>query len=420
MPKICNHVERCRLCGNQDLQTIIHLGVQSLTGVFPRASIDSVSSGPLELVRCKVTDAKQHCGLVQLRHSFDLNEMYGENYGYRSSLNRAMVDHLRDKVAILTRLVKPSSDSLVIDIGSNDGTLLSFYHAGGPTLVGIDPTSGKFRAYYRQDIHVITDFFTSAAVKKSFGERKADIITSIAMFYDLEDPLAFVKQIADVLSPNGVWHFEQSYLPSMLATTSYDTICHEHLEYYALRQIEWALSRAGLKIIDVQLNDVNGGSFAITASHVGATHQPSASVAETRANEAKLGLETNEPYHLFAERVVHHRSELLELLSKLRQENATVLGYGASTKGNVILQYCGLGPKDLPAIAEVNSDKFGCFTPGSLIPIISEVEAHARKPDYLLVLPWHFRDNLIHREDEYLRSGGKMIFPMPKIEVVSK
>ncbi len=420
MPQSCTKIEKCRLCGNPNLSSILNLGEQALTGVFPRDAKGNVSSGPLELVRCNIVDATQHCGLVQLRQSFDLNEMYGENYGYRSSLNRAMVDHLRDKVAMLTRLVKPSSDSLVIDIGSNDGTLLSFYHAGGPTLVGIDPTSGKFRAYYRQDIHVITDFFTSAAVKKSFGERKADIITSIAMFYDLEDPLAFVKQIADVLSPNGVWHFEQSYLPSMLATTSYDTICHEHLEYYALRQIEWALSRAGLKIIDVQLNDVNGGSFAITASHVGATHQPSVSVAETKAKEAKLGLETNEPYHLFAERVVHHRSELLELLSKLRQENATVLGYGASTKGNVILQYCGLGPKDLPAIAEVNSDKFGCFTPGSLIPIISEVEAHARKPDYLLVLPWHFRDNLIHREDEYLRSGGKMIFPMPKIEVVSK
>jgi SAM-dependent methyltransferase len=420
MSKICNQVERCRLCGNPDLKSILNLGVQALTGVFPRDNKGDVSSGPLDLVRCNVTNESQHCGLVQLRHSFDLNEMYGDNYGYRSSLNRAMVDHLRDKVAMLTRLVQPTSDSLVIDIGSNDGTLLSFYHAGGPTLVGIDPTSGKFRAYYRKDIQVITDFFSSAAVKKSFGERKADIITSIAMFYDLEDPLSFVKQIAEVLSPDGVWHFEQSYLPSMLATTSYDTICHEHLEYYALRQIEWALSRAGLKIINVQLNDVNGGSFAITAAHTSSKHQPTPAVAESKANEAKLGLETDAPYRVFAELVSRHRTELLELLSKLRRENAKVLGYGASTKGNVILQYCGLGPKDLPAIAEVNSDKFGCFTPGSLIPIISEVEAHAQQPDYFLVLPWHFRDNLIHREDAYLRSGGKMIFPMPKIEVVSK
>ncbi len=420
MTQSCTKIEKCRLCGNPDLKSILNLGVQALTGVFPRDKKGEVSSGPLDLVRCNVADESQHCGLVQLRHSFDLNEMYGDNYGYRSSLNRAMVDHLRDKVAMLTRLVQPSAESLVIDIGSNDGTLLSFYHAGGPTLVGIDPTSGKFRAYYRKDIQVITDFFSSAAVKRTFGERKAEIITSIAMFYDLENPLSFVKQIAEVLSPNGVWHFEQSYLPSMLATTSYDTICHEHLEYYALRQIEWALSRAGLKIIDVQLNDVNGGSFAITAAHANSKHRPTPAVVESKASEAKLGLETDAPYHLFAELVSRHRSDLLELLAKLRRENARVLGYGASTKGNVILQYCGLGPKDLSAIAEVNSDKFGCFTPGSLIPIISEVEAHSQQPDYFLVLPWHFRDNLIHREDAYLRSGGKMIFPMPKIEVVSK
>ncbi len=186
MTQSCTKIEKCRLCGNPDLKSILNLGVQALTGVFPRDKKGEVSSGPLDLVRCNVADESQHCGLVQLRHSFDLNEMYGDNYGYRSSLNRAMVDHLRDKVAMLTRLVQPSAESLVIDIGSNDGTLLSFYHAGGPTLVGIDPTSGKFRAYYRKDIQVITDFFSSAAVKRTFGERKAEIITSIAMFYDLE------------------------------------------------------------------------------------------------------------------------------------------------------------------------------------------------------------------------------------------
>lgn len=415
----CFPIASCRLCGNSDLQPILHLGEQALTGVFPSNRDDKISSGPLELVRCNVVDQEQHCGLVQLRHSFDLNEMYGENYGYRSSLNRSMVDHLRDKVAYLTRLVKPRLEALVIDIGSNDGTLLSFYHAGGPTLVGIDPTSHKFRVYYRRDIHVITDFFSSGAVKRAFGERQADIITSIAMFYDLENPLAFVRQIAEVLSPEGVWHFEQSYLPSMLATTSYDTICHEHLEYYAVRQIEWALSRAGLKIIDLQVNDINGGSFAVTAAHQKSKHQPTASVAKMTADEAALALNSESTYRTFADRVVKHRHELLGLLGKLKSDGKLVLGYGASTKGNVILQYCGLGPANLPAVAEVNSDKFGCFTPGSLIPIISETEAHARKPDYFLVLPWHFRDNLVHREAEYLRSGGKMIFPMPNIEIVS-
>ncbi len=321
------------MCGNTDLQSILHLGEQALTGVFPSSRDDKISSGPLELVRCNVSNHEQHCGLVQLRHSFDLNEMYGENYGYRSSLNRSMVDHLRDKVAYLTRLVKPRPESLVIDIGSNDGTLLSFYHAGGPTLVGIDPTSHKFRAYYRRDIQVITDFFSSGAVKRAFGDRKADIITSIAMFYDLENPLAFVRQIAEVLSTEGVWHFEQSYLPSMLATTSYDTICHEHLEYYTVRQIEWALSRAGLKIIDLQLNDINGGSFAVTAAHQTSSHRASQSVEKMVADESKLALDAESTYRTFADRVVKHRHELLGLLGKLKSEGKLVLGYGASTKG---------------------------------------------------------------------------------------
>ena len=417
---MADEITRCRLCGNTDLRTIIHLGVQSLTGIFPRRADAPVSAGPLELVRCHAEPGAPHCGLVQLRHSFDLNEMYGANYGYRSSLNRAMVDHLRAKVASLQEIVKPRKESLVIDIGSNDGTLLSFYPAGGPTLVGIDPTSGKFRDYYRSDIRVITDFFSAAAVRTAFGDRKADIITSIAMFYDLQDPLAFIRQIADVLSPAGIWHFEQSYLPSMLDTTSYDTICHEHLEYYALRQINWALPRAGLKIMDVQINDVNGGSFAITAAHQNSPLQPTARVGQMLANEEKLGLGTAAPYEAFARRTAEHRTRLLEKLAEIRASGATVMGYGASTKGNVILQYCGLTPAQIPFIAEVNADKFGCFTPGTRIPIVSEADAHARKPDYFLVLPWHFRDNLIRREEAFLNGGGKMIFPLPKIEVVSK
>jgi NDP-4-keto-2,6-dideoxyhexose 3-C-methyltransferase len=206
-------IERCRLCGNSDLRSILHLGEQKLTGIFPRSRETPVSSGPLELVRCHGEPGTDACGLVQLRHSFNLNEMYGEGYGYRSSLNRSMVEHLKAKVAGLIPLVHPKKGALVLDIGSNDGTTLSFYPPGEATLVGIDPTAAKFRQYYRPDIRVIPDFFSAQAVRSNLGERKADIITSIAMFYDLEAPLAFVRQIAEVLSPKGIWHFEQSYLP---------------------------------------------------------------------------------------------------------------------------------------------------------------------------------------------------------------
>lgn len=413
-------IDRCRICGNPDLALVIDLGSQALTGIFPRCADQAITSGPLELVRCNATAGKEHCGLVQLRHSYDLTEMYGENYGYRSSLNRSMVQHLQSKVAGLLKLVPVGPGDLVLDIGSNDGTTLSFYPAGGPTLLGMDPTAAKFRSYYRPDIHVIADFFSADALRKQFGDRNAKIVTSIAMFYDLEDPQAFVRQVSSILDPTaGVWHFEQSYLPSMLKTTSYDTICHEHVEYYSLRQIQWLTDRADLKIIDVELNDVNGGSFAITVARNSAVHKPHDRVNEFLAAEEALNLLSAAPYEAFAARVVQHRDRLIELLRKLKADGKRVVGYGASTKGNVILQYCGLTERDIPHIAEVNADKFGCFTPGTRLPIVSEAQAKAAQPDYFLVLPWHFRDNLVKREEAYLASGGKMIFPLPEIEIVS-
>jgi hypothetical protein len=419
-PKV-HEINACRICGNDNLISIIDLGVQSLTGVFPRPSDPEVTAGPLELVKCHSENPDDCCGLVQLRHSYESEEMYGANYGYRSGLNQSMVNHLHAKVDGLLNLVTLTPGDLVIDIGSNDGTTLSFYPENGATLAGIDPTSAKFKDYYRPDIHVIPDFFSAARIREQFGERKAKIVTSIAMFYDLEDPMAFVREIADILADDGIWHFEQSYLPTMLCQNSYDTICHEHVEYYALHQIKWMTDRAGLKIIDVALNDVNGGSFSVTVAHKDAPYTENTVVTGRILRQEKLlCLGSTQPYQIFKDNVFRHRDTLHTTLKNMKASGASILGYGASTKGNVILQFCGLTARDIPAIAEVNKDKFGCITPGTRIPIISEDEAHATRPDYLLVLPWHFRANLLAREEPYIKSGGKMLFPLPEIEIVGK
>jgi hypothetical protein len=329
-----------------------------------------------------------------------------------------MVDHLRSKVEALRKVVELKDDDVVLDIGSNDGTTLSFYPQS-LTRVGMDPTAARFRELYQPDIQVIADFFSADRFTQATGDRRAKIVTSIAMFYDLEQPLEFVKQVAEVLDDEGIWHFEQSYMPSMLSQTAYDTICHEHLEYYGLRQVQWMMEKCGLKIIDVELNDVNGGSFAVTVAKAASSFHPSVSAIERVAKEeAEEELDTLPPFERFAKRVFKHRDDLIALLDRLRGEGASVLGYGASTKGNVILQFCGLSAAELPFIAEVNEDKFGCFTPGTGIPIVSESEAHAMHPDYFLVMPWHFRENLVQREAEFLRAGGRMIFPLPSIEVV--
>ena len=306
----------------------------------------------------------------------------------------------------------------MLDIGSNDGTTLKAYATSGIRRIGIDPTGEKFRAYYSPETLLVPEFF-SASAYRSVESRSARIVTSIAMLYDLDSPVDFARQVAEVLAPDGIWHFEQSYMPTMLRMNSYDTICHEHLEYYSLAVIEKMLDQAGMQVVDVITNGINGGSFAVTA-----THRSNKSLRPNRAvidwllqQEDRMGLRTPKPYRDFEERVFRHRDDLVRLIRSLNDDGKKVLGYGASTKGNVTLQFCGFTVDDIPAIADVNPDKFGCVTPGTHIPIISEAAAKAASPDYFLVLPWHFKDGILRREKEYLRQGGKFIFPFPEIEI---
>jgi SAM-dependent methyltransferase len=406
-------LKACRISGSDHFVPVLDLGHQALTGVFPKSAQDSVTRGPLELVWCPDS------GLLQLRHTYDPAEMYGENYGYRSGLNQSMVDHLTNKVAYLMRLVELRPGDVVLDIGSNDGTTLKAYSAAGVERIGIDPTGRKFQKYYPPDIRLVPDFFSAQAYRRA-QSRPARIITSIAMLYDLDAPVDFARQVADVLAPDGIWHFEQSYMPSMLRMNSYDTICHEHLEYYSLGVIEKMLDRANLQVIDVVTNAVNGGSFAVTATHrTNKSLRPNRAVIEWLLHqEERMGLATPKPYREFEERVFRHREDLVRLIRSLNGDRKKVLGYGASTKGNVTLQFCGFSARDIPAIADVNPDKFGCVTPGTHIPIVSEADAKAMNPDYFLVLPWHFKDSILRREKEYLQKGGKLIFPFPEIEIV--
>lgn len=418
MKKMFKETRECRICGNTELISVLNLGVQALTGVFPKSRGQVITSGPLELLKCTGGHEKS-CGLVQLGHSYDLEEMYGNNYGYRSGLNASMVRHLHSKVEKIQDMVELVSGDLIIDIGSNDCTLLKGYSKKNLSLVGIDPTGSKFKKYYPDHVQLIPDFFSSETVRKHLGNKKAKVITSIAMFYDLESPLDFMHQICDVLSDDGVWIFEQSYMPTMLARNAYDTICHEHLEYYSLKQIKWMTDRTDMKIVDVELNDINGGSFSVTAAKRSSSYTENTAIVDSMLKEeAELMLETLAPYDTFKRNVFNHKEELVKKLNRLKAEGKRVLGYGASTKGNVILQFCNISEPLIPYIAELNENKFGCFTPGTNIPIISEEAALTKSPDYFLVLPWHFKENLAIWKTEFLRNGGKMLFPLPHISIV--
>ncbi|MCJ8159699.1 class I SAM-dependent methyltransferase [Sphingomonas sp. LaA6.9] len=404
-------IKACRICGNDNLVKILDLGVQKLTGTFPRHPDPVLTEGPLVLVKCYGEDV---CGLVQLDRSYDLGEMYGENYGYRSGLNQSMVEHLRGKVTRVTELNLLQPGDLVIDIGSNDGTTLGFYEPAGLTLVGVDPTAEKFRKYYPDHVSIIPDFFTASLIRNRLPGRKARVVTSFSMFYDLEDPLAFMREIEGILEDNGIWVFEQSYLPTMLARNSYDTVCHEHIEFYALEQIHWMAQRAGLAIRDVEFNDVNGGSFSVTVGKATGAALP-AKIVELLEDEKRNGIPTLDVYREFEHRTERLRAELRTFIETAKRDGKVVAALGASTKGNVLLQYCNLGPDTIPAVGEVNPDKYGCLTPGTWIPIVSQDELLQQKPDYLLVLPWHFRDFFVRSRQ---LSEFTLLFPLPELEVV--
>jgi len=411
----------CRVCGSTALTPVINLGDQHLQGSFlkPGKEIPPLRKIPLSLVRCDPTKDEKACGLLQMEHTVPPEVLYSA-YWYRSGTNKTMKDHLKGIVEEVVGLLDKSSGS-VLDIGCNDGTLLGFY----PKIFnkyGVDP-SDVAQEIDKKMATVIQDMFPSNELLKCIQEAKMDIITSIAMFYDLEDPISFAHGIKHILAPEGVWIFEMSYMPTMLKMTSYDTICHEHLEFYSLAVIEYILKQSGMKVFNVTLNDINGGSLRCYATHAtNFKYKNEKNIQNIRAmhqDEFDLELDTDKPYKYFQDRINVHREELITLLRKIKTEGKKIHIYGASTKGNTILQWCGIDNRIIDCAAERNPDKYGASTLGTNIPIVSEVESRALQPNYYLVLPWHFKDEFIEREREILERGTKLIFPLPKIEIVS-
>jgi NDP-4-keto-2,6-dideoxyhexose 3-C-methyltransferase len=413
-------IEKCRVCGNKELVPICDLGSMAFTGVFPEKADETVPEGPLELVKCH-GDPGQVCGLVQLKHSFDPYVLFCGNYGYRSGLNGSMRLHLQGIASQVRDFLTLKEGDVAVDIGSNDGTLLGSFSSPGLSLIGIDPAAGKLRSCYPKEAEVIPDFFSKSRVEKALGTRKAKVVTAIAVFYDLENPGKFFDEIRDILHEDGIFVLEQSYLSLMLKNLSYDTICHEHVAYYGMKQIRWLADRAGLKIIHAEQNGANGGSFRVVlAKKNAAFSEAQESVREFLIQETGLSLDGLVPYENFRERILEHRRALTRTLADLRSGGLRIFGYGASTKGNVLMQFCGFTSKDIPYVADINEDKWGRFCPGTRIPIISEEEAMNKRLDVFLVLPWHFRDSFLAKEARVLKRGGRFLFPLPKIDLVGQ
>jgi len=412
-------IKACRICGNQDFLPIIDLGSQVLSGIFPDKDDVVVPSTPLDVLKCDDSSSPEACGLVQLRHSADVEEMYGTTYGYYSSLSASMVTHLNTILEKLSNFQTLERGDYVLDIGCNDGTLLGLISTPGVHRVGIDPSSKKFLEKFDDDISVICDFFSHDLVQKKVPDASFSQITAIAMFYDLDEPGAFLRGVSELLAEDGIWALELAYLPSMLSNLVYDQICHEHVTYPSFRQIERLANDADLRVLDVSLNDVNGGSFLI----VGCRSDNSSYIENSSVESIRIGekaLKERSELNIFAERVEEHKRDVRQFLLTAAENGQTVMGYGASTKGNIVLNHCEVGRDLISAVCDANPEKWGRVTPGSKIPIISKEEMRARKPDILFVLIWHFYEEVLKDEERFIREGGKIVFDLPRIHTVDK
>lgn len=410
-------IYKCRFCGNESLMPCIDLGEQYLSSIFPKDLTyrKEIHEQPLDLVLCEKRD--ESCGLLQLGHSFDMSKMY-EEYPFTSSTNSSMPKILEDVLGSALSYINLNKNDLVLDIGGNDGTLLSFLKSEKCDLLCIDAAKNIKPVFSSNKFRMITDFFNER-VYKSTTNKKAKLIFSIAMFYHLSDPVQFSKDVTACLADDGIWVIQMAYLPAMIKTTMYDNIVHEHAGYYATDHLRWIMEKASLEIFDVTLNDVYGGSFRLFIKKKGHTkYPPTNRFYKVLRDEKKMGIYDAATYVNFMKRIKKTRTDLLRLCRKIKSQGKQIWIYGASTKGNTILQYCGINNDLIEAAADSNSFKFGKYIIGADIPIRTEDEMRSAKPDYLLALPYSFVDAFMKRESSLINSGTKFIVPLPDVRVI--
>ncbi len=389
-------IDKCRVCGSKELDTLFSLGDVNISTFVDKPG-ENIGKAPLEMIWCN------GCTLVQLKDTAPQELMYSGNYWYESGLNKIIIDNLEETVNIASRMVNLQDKDIVLDIGANDGTLLGFFPSK-LTRVGCEPARNLQEKLGKKADVVINDFWKYSEMEKRFGNKKAKIITAIGMFYDMDNPGEFIRDSAKALDKEGVFVTQLMTSKPMLKQNDVGNICHEHLEYYSYDSLKHLFDNNGLEIFKVEENDINGGSYRLFARPF-----------KKGSIEYNEGIK-KEDYLKFFERIEENKKNCVNLVTKLAEDGKKIYGYGASTKGNTILQYYGLDSSHIKGIAEIHPNKIGKYTVGTNIPIIHETEAK-KDADFLLVLPFAFRDYFIKREEKWLNEGGKFIFSTPNVEV---
>jgi len=413
------NIKKCRVCGHQNLINILSLGKINVVGFTTRAK--KPIAIPLDLALCP------KCHLLQLKQTTNPNLLWNAEYGYQSGINNTMKRELKSIINKAEHIIKLKKGDIVIDIGCNDGTLLNFYSKKQIYRVGYDPSHNvisiahKLLEKYGEDRTIlIPNFFSKEPFLKKF-KKKAKIITAIAMFYDLDKPNKFLRDVYKCMDNEGMFIIQQNYLLGMLEQNAFDNILHEHLGYYSLTSLKYLMNKNNFEIFDVSKNNINGGSFRTYIRKKGAKVSSKNGLSRVKkmlSLEQKSGLINTKTYFNFAKNVNLLGKKLKDFIQSEVKKSKTVYVYGASTRGNTLLSYYKIDNKLITAAAERNPFKWGKITSGTNIPIISEEEARAQNPDYFLALPWYFKNEFLKREKEFLKRGGKFIFPLPKLEVV--
>lgn len=401
-------ITTCRSCSATKFISVIDLGNNFLSEF--RKDNKKPPVFPLHVILCKT------CLLIQLADTPPQKTLYTDNYGYKSGINQTMKKELQEIVEKASEKMKGKAIERVVDIGANDGTLLANYPKS-IEKIAVEPITKLAKEAEQSADIVINDFFTLDSFQKRMGNKQADIVTIISCFYDMPNPNQFLEDVKNITKKDGIIIIQQNYLVEMLRLKAFDNIVHEHLEYYSMLSLQHLLKRHGLEIFDVELTPINGGSFR---TYIGVTGERTINkrVTQLMDKEKKLHLDTLTPYKNFASSIAAIKKELLTFIQTKKREGKSIAVYGASTRGNTLLQYFNLDATLIDYAVERNKEKWGTYISSVGIPIISEAQARKKHPDYLLVLPWFFKEEFLQREKAYLQSDGHFIFPLPNFKVI--
>jgi len=421
MTKVYKNIQRCRVCGSADLTAVVSIEEQYLSPTFVETNENNPLADirvPQTLVLCDRSNNADACGLLQLKETVEPDYLYRE-YFYRSSVSDTMRKDLRNVVDDVVERARLEDNDVVVDIGANDCTMIGYFPSG-LTRIGVEPAQNISWEGVDPSIKIVNNYFSQDVLNDTLKDKKVKIFTSCAMFYDLDDPNSFVADVKSLLHEEGVWCIQLSYLPLMLKNINFYDICNEHLEYYSLHTLNYLMKQNGLEIFDAAENDVNGGSVRVMITHLDRKIEKTDSFKELIDIEKQMNLFDKETYINFHEEILSLKNKIKNTIGVELKNGNTVLGLGASTKGNMLLQLFGIGKETIPYISERNPEKVGLKTLGTDIELISEEHARELNPSYMLVLPWYFKSEIVAREKEYILNGGKLLFPMPYPHVVHK